>query len=394
MSFSMTTEAVRNHTKTVTRRLGWANLEPGTLLWACEKCQGLKKGEKVVKIALIRVLRNDLEPLDAMYEYGSYETTREGFPGMGISSFIDMFIRANKLHLNTYSPSTQVINRIEFEYVDEEMARKVFVTSDMGIDEAVFAVAEESWQAAVLWPWILTALDDWGRGRSDARRIKKTMFPDWPGITWKHVDDALRLFAKHGLLSFYGETGEYMAADEESWRRWQTHIRWDRKGKAASKFPEPPVLSGNIPDDPGKASPSPSPSPSNPLTPLTHPGSSGSLDTDPRVQPLMAAAATVVSAKASWKPKQTDADMFRTLLERFQPVQLRDELEKFRLYALQREWTKFGRAFTNWMNRVEPVKAPPGFRPYVPEKPEEEPAPMPADVKERIAALVRGKGMT
>jgi len=40
MSFSMTTDAVRNRTKTVTRRLGWNFLKPGDLLWAVEKGWG------------------------------------------------------------------------------------------------------------------------------------------------------------------------------------------------------------------------------------------------------------------------------------------------------------------------------------------------------------------
>lgn len=37
MSFSMTTEAVRNRTKTVTRRLGWEFLKPGDILWASDR---------------------------------------------------------------------------------------------------------------------------------------------------------------------------------------------------------------------------------------------------------------------------------------------------------------------------------------------------------------------
>ena len=56
MSFSMTTEAVRRREKTVTRRLGWWNLQPGTILQAVEKAQGLKKGEHVKPICLIRVV--------------------------------------------------------------------------------------------------------------------------------------------------------------------------------------------------------------------------------------------------------------------------------------------------------------------------------------------------
>jgi len=119
MSFSMTTEAVRNRTKSVTRRLGWNDLEPGTLLWACEKCQGLKKGEKVKKLGMIRVVSVDDEPLYRIRDHGPEECTREGFPDLTTDEFVDMFIRANRLHTRTYSPATQVVNRIEFEYVEE-----------------------------------------------------------------------------------------------------------------------------------------------------------------------------------------------------------------------------------------------------------------------------------
>ena len=43
ISFSMTTEQVRRREKTVTRRLGWSDLKPGTILQAVEKAQGLDR---------------------------------------------------------------------------------------------------------------------------------------------------------------------------------------------------------------------------------------------------------------------------------------------------------------------------------------------------------------
>lgn len=49
ISFALTTEQIRNQTKTVTRRVGWANLKPGTLLQPIEKGQGLKKGDRARK---------------------------------------------------------------------------------------------------------------------------------------------------------------------------------------------------------------------------------------------------------------------------------------------------------------------------------------------------------
>lgn len=116
MSFSMTTEAVRRREKTVTRRLGWSDLKPGTLLWAVEKGMGLKKGEKVKKICQIRVVSVTREPVADIWENplygGQHECWREGFPGLSPFDFIEMFCQANGCH------EDDLVNRIEFEYVE------------------------------------------------------------------------------------------------------------------------------------------------------------------------------------------------------------------------------------------------------------------------------------
>ncbi len=44
ISFALTTKQFLDGSKTVTRRLGWANLKPGEILMACEKCMGLGPG--------------------------------------------------------------------------------------------------------------------------------------------------------------------------------------------------------------------------------------------------------------------------------------------------------------------------------------------------------------
>ena len=70
ISFSATTEQVRNRQKFVTRRLIhpgkrsiWQNLKPDEHLMGIEKGQGLKKGEKVKRITEIVVLDAPTEPL-------------------------------------------------------------------------------------------------------------------------------------------------------------------------------------------------------------------------------------------------------------------------------------------------------------------------------------------
>jgi hypothetical protein len=114
MSFSMTTQAVYDREKTVTRRLGWNDLKPGTILNAVEKGMGLKKGEKVKRICQIRVVSVTREPLIDIQDayHGNSECIREGFPDMQPWEFADMFAKHNGCDWGT------IVNRIEFEYVE------------------------------------------------------------------------------------------------------------------------------------------------------------------------------------------------------------------------------------------------------------------------------------
>jgi len=109
ISFFLTTEQVRNKTKTVTRRAGWWNLKPGETLNACVKCQGLKKGEKIEHICQIRI--KSVKP-EMLRNITKAECILEGFPEMEPEEFIRMFCSTHK----GCTPD-QVINRIEFVYV-------------------------------------------------------------------------------------------------------------------------------------------------------------------------------------------------------------------------------------------------------------------------------------
>ena len=111
MSFSATKEQVRLQTKDVTRRIGWAFLKPGDVVQPIEKGQGLKKGEKVVKIGPpIRILANAPEQIDAI---NKSDCIREGFPDRTPESFMAHFCAMNNC------PRYQVVNRIEFEDLEE-----------------------------------------------------------------------------------------------------------------------------------------------------------------------------------------------------------------------------------------------------------------------------------
>jgi hypothetical protein len=110
MSFFMTTEQIKNQTKTVTRRLGWKFLKPGDVVWAVEKAQGLKKGEKINRLCKLRIVSVRRERID---EITQEDCVREGFPDMFAEDFIHFFCKAMDI------VRWEEVTRIEFEYVEE-----------------------------------------------------------------------------------------------------------------------------------------------------------------------------------------------------------------------------------------------------------------------------------
>lgn len=119
ISFMLTTEQVRNRTKTVTRRLGWKNLKPGDLLQGVEKGMGLKAGEKIVRLCTIRIIDVRAEPLDRLTAepaYGTDECRKEGFGDHPTLSrpaeFVKFFCASHK----GCKPDSTV-TRIEFQYI-------------------------------------------------------------------------------------------------------------------------------------------------------------------------------------------------------------------------------------------------------------------------------------
>ena len=108
ISFSLTTPQVLARTKTVTRRLGWKFLKPGTLLQPVVKSQGIPKGGTVEKIGgPIRVLSVDRVVLG---DITVQDVHREGFPRFTKSQFIRFFKQANGCRRDT------VVTRIAFTY--------------------------------------------------------------------------------------------------------------------------------------------------------------------------------------------------------------------------------------------------------------------------------------
>lgn len=115
MSFFHTTPQFLAQTKDITRRLGWLSLKPGDILNACEKCQGLKKGQKIVKLGPIEIVSVRRERLNRITQS---DVIREGFPEMTPVEFIDFFCKAMGV------TPRQMVTRIVFRYI-ERMTFKI-----------------------------------------------------------------------------------------------------------------------------------------------------------------------------------------------------------------------------------------------------------------------------
>lgn len=109
ISFALTKDQFYTRNKIVTRRLKWLNLKPGTLLQGVVKGMGLKAGESIEPLAVIRVIDVRREPLNAITQQ---DVWFEGFQFLTVDEFVEMFC----LHHPGVEPTTE-ITRIEFRFI-------------------------------------------------------------------------------------------------------------------------------------------------------------------------------------------------------------------------------------------------------------------------------------
>ncbi len=109
MSFAMTTRQFLARTKTVTRRFGWWVFKPGDVVCGVEKSRGLKRGEKVRRVGLIRIVATRREQLNAIT---TADMVLEGMPDTTPEAFVARLCRHYRVAPN------EPVNRIEFTYVD------------------------------------------------------------------------------------------------------------------------------------------------------------------------------------------------------------------------------------------------------------------------------------
>jgi len=88
-----------------------------------------------------------------------------------------------------------------------------------------------------VWTYLLTYVDDYGRGDADPELLKGLVFPRRKGLTEKTISDALAELANIGLISLYEVDGESYLC----FPTWGEHQRIQQK---RSRFPAPE--DGNI----------------------------------------------------------------------------------------------------------------------------------------------------
>lgn len=86
-----------------------------------------------------------------------------------------------------------------------------------------------------LWVYLITYVDDYGRGSADPEIIKGFVFPRRKKVNETDIKDALAALASMGCISLYDIDGESYFC----FPSWGEHQRIQTK---RSKFPEPPIL--------------------------------------------------------------------------------------------------------------------------------------------------------
>ena len=237
------------------------------------------------------------------------------------------------------------------------MARKRFVTSEISTDRKIAKLAEKNPTAAALWPWFITAFDDWGRMNADPIEVKLTIFPAFP-YTSDEVEEFIKLYHEFEIAYFY-EVDEkpYLAVNPETWLKYQTYIRKDKLEKQKSKIPEPKdapwVAKDNTVDDLATKnvakqqsatinvlSPSPSPSPSPSMNVKAVGEYEGETESQQPAVPITDYERNCLNVLKSVKDYpfdfEKDLDMTRTFMVEFPMLDIYAEYQRWREYKRDR----------------------------------------------------------
>jgi DnaD/phage-associated family protein len=120
------------------------------------------------------------------------------------------------------------------------MARKRFVSSEMSTDEDIADIAAENPVSALMWPWFITAFDDWGRMEvTSPNKVRLEIFPAFP-YTANEVQKAIEQFTKAGIVFRYSiDKRTYLAIESCKFYKYQTYIRDKKRIEDSSNYPAP-----------------------------------------------------------------------------------------------------------------------------------------------------------
>ena len=125
------------------------------------------------------------------------------------------------------------------------MSRKRFITSEMSTDERLAEVATEEPIAALIWPWILLELDDWGRAEFKPMKMKLSLFPACQLVSADCLATSVDCLVKYGLLAKYEVDGKtYIAVHPKKWIKFQTYLVGTKRPGHTSPFPGNPAWVG------------------------------------------------------------------------------------------------------------------------------------------------------
>lgn len=110
MKFNVAHAALLRGEKTVTRRIGWGDLEPGTKLEAVREVKRAGVVEIVV-LGIVTVVSVRSEPLSSITPE---ECAREGYPNMRPREFVNLFCRVNAR--SAFAADRLTVTRVEFTF--------------------------------------------------------------------------------------------------------------------------------------------------------------------------------------------------------------------------------------------------------------------------------------
>lgn len=119
MSVSLTLDAVRDRTKTVTRRRAdtWKTLKPGDRLTLVEKGMGLPKGAEQVVVAEVEVVAVDVQPIG---DIDRADVEREGFSAAYPLEFAAFWLRSHGYTGGLTQKTLETpCRRIEWRYLED-----------------------------------------------------------------------------------------------------------------------------------------------------------------------------------------------------------------------------------------------------------------------------------